>query len=275
MTNSEGKPSLVIKLRMATSTAAPGSTSPKLKSKTPNQFQYVLSINPAKQISQTVYLLTYSNRTLYDTIIYVNVGPTQERFGIHKSLLCHHSSYFKAALEGGFEESETQVINLKDEDPKVFWGFNEWLYSGTVAHQRYATNEKWSALLDLYVFAEKRIVPKLQNALIDAMINLCGEIESYPKTEIHLAWVNTATSSPLHELLGELYARDVSMDECFGQEAEERECFDVDFVMRVAIALDKYPGASGNGLWEDRCLWHVHGPEDPPCRDDDSLTGSE
>ena len=260
---------------MATSTAAPGSTSPKLNSKTPNQFQYVLSINPAKQISQTFYLLTYSNRTLYDTIIYVKVGPAQERFGIHKSLLSHHSSYFKAALEGGFEEPETQVINLRDEDPKVFWAFNEWLYSGTVAHQRYATNEKWSALLNLYVFAEKRIVPKFQNALIDAMINLWGEIGSYPKTEIHLAWVNTATSSPLHKFLIHLYVRFVPMDECFGQQAEERECFDVDFVMRVAVALDNEPGTSINSIWKDRCLWHIHGPEDPPCRDNSSLTGSK
>ena len=158
---------------------------------------------------------------------------------------------------------------------EVFSVFNEWLYSGTVAYQHYARHETWSALLDLYVFAEKRIIPRLQNALIDAMINVREKNYTYPDTEIHLAWVNTATSSPLHSFLTELYVRYVPLDECFGQNAEKRGCYDVDFVMRVAIATEEATEGIGNILWKDRCLWHVHGPENPPCRDDSSLTGSK
>ena len=60
MTNNKGKPTLVTKLKMATSTATPGSTSPKLKSKEANRFPYVLSLNSAKQIAQTDCLLTHT-----------------------------------------------------------------------------------------------------------------------------------------------------------------------------------------------------------------------
>ena len=196
---------------------------------------------------------------------------------IHKNLLCHHSSYFKAALEGGFEESETEVIDLRDEDPDVFWGFKEWLYSGAVTLKHYKVHHgTWSALLDLYVFAEKRIIPRFQNALIDAMINVCEENRTFPDTEIHLAWMNTATSSPLRTFLVDLYARGVPIAACFDQSTEKRECFDIDFVTRVAIALDdivQEPEEHGTGfrsLRKDRCLWHVHGPEDPTCHDDSS-----
>ena len=178
-------------------------------------------------------------------------------------------------MEGGFDESETKVINLRDEDPDVFWGFKEWLYSGAVAYQHYARHETWFALLDLYVFAEKRVIPRFQNALIDAMINVWGENNTYPDTEIHLAWINTAILSPLHSFLTELYVRYVPLDECFGQNAEKRGCFDVDFVMRVAIATDEASESVETSLWKDRCLWHIHGPEDPPCRDDSSLAGSK
>ena len=201
---------------------------------------------------------------------------------IHKNLLCHHSSYFKAALEGGFEESKTGVIDLRDEDVEVFSVFNEWLYSGDVTYEHYeAHHGMWSALLKLYVFAEKRVVPEFQNALIDAMINVWVEDSSYPKTEIHLAWVNTATSSPLRTFLVDLYARDVILADCFDQNNEDRWCFDVEFVMRVAITVDgmvrdKKGYRNGfYGLWKDRCLWHIHGPEDPPCRDESSLTSSK
>ena len=241
----------------------------------------VRSFHQSSEANLTNKLLTYLCRTLYDTIIYVNVGQTQERFGIHKSLLSHHSSYFRAVLEGGFEESETEVINL-DEDPDVFWGFNEWLYSGAVPYQHYATDHgRWSALLNLYVFAEKRVIPSFQNALVDAMIEFASGTESWPTIEIRRAWVNTATSSPLRTFLVDLYARSVPVATCFSQNTEKRKCFDVDFVMRVAIALEsmvedvKGFRSGFSGLWEDRCLWHVHGSEDPPCRDDYSLTGSE
>ncbi|KAM0797440.1 hypothetical protein BDR22DRAFT_892292 [Usnea florida] len=254
---------------MATSSATSGLTSPKLKSKNIRR-----------------------SPTLYDTIIYVNVGPTRERFGIHKSLLSHHSSYFKAALEGGFEESKTGVINLRDEDPDVFWAFKEWLYSDAVAYQHYPTHDgKWSALINFYVFAEKNIIPKFQNALIDAMIGFASESETYTKRVISLAWVNTPTSSPLRTFLVDVYARCVPIAECFRQITEKREClrqitekrecFDIDFVKRVAIALDDMvedPRGYRNGLdglRKDRCLWHVHGPGHPPCHDGSSPTDSK
>ena len=205
---------------------------------------------------------------------------------IHKSLLCHHSFYFKAALEAAlarsFEEPETGVIDLRDEDVEVFSVFNEWLYSGTVSYEDYKVHHgTWSALLHLYIFAEKRIVPKFQNALIDAMIEFASESESWPTEDIRLAWVNTATPSRLRTFLTDLYARVVPMAACFGQTTEKRECFDIDFVKRVAIALgniveDPEEHRTGfSSLWKDRCLWHVHGPEDPPCRDDSPLTGSK
>ena len=185
-------------------------------------------------------------------------------------------------MEGGFEESETGVINLIDEDPEVFWGFNEWLYSGAVAHKHYATQDgEWSAFFNLYIFAEKRIIPKFQNAIIDAMIRFAKESETHNEEDINLVWVNTPISSPLRTFLVDAYARCVPLAKYFGQTTEKREYFDVDFVTRVAIALyemveDPRGHRNGlDGLWKDRCLWHVHGPEDPPCHDGSSLTDSE
>ncbi|KAF6229596.1 hypothetical protein HO173_011451 [Letharia columbiana] len=80
----------------------------------------------------------------------------QSDSGIHKALLSHRSSYFKAALTGGFRGSQTGVIDSVDEDPEVFRVFNEWLYLGAVSYQHQGTHhETWSALLNLYVSEEE------------------------------------------------------------------------------------------------------------------------
>ena len=170
-----------------------------------------------------------------------------------------------------------------NEDPEAFRVFNEWLYSGAVTYEQYATHHgnRWSALFNLYIFAEKRIIPKFQNAVIDAMIRFAEESETHSEKGINLVWMKTPTSSPLRTFLVDVYARSVPIAECFRQTTERRKRFDVDFVKRVAIALYEMvedPRGHRNGLtglWKDRCLWHVHGPEDPPCRDDISLTGSK
>ena len=53
-----------------------------------------------------------------------------------------------------------------------------------------------------------------------------------------LAWIHTASSSPLHTFLVDLYARCVHEGKCFDQDNEQRGYFDIDFLMRVMVALD-------------------------------------
>ena len=69
-------------------------------------------------------------------------------------------------------------------------------------------------------FAERRVISKFQNAIIDAMFEFSADDESVPGTVIHLAWINTATSSPLHTFLVDLYARCVPMAKCFDRNKE-------------------------------------------------------
>lgn len=67
----------------------------------------------------------------FDTIVLVKVGPEEQKFTIHKGLLCAVSTYFKAALEGGFKEAEEQMINMPEDDVEVFEHFQLWVYTGS------------------------------------------------------------------------------------------------------------------------------------------------
>ena len=65
------------------------------------------------------------------TAVTVRTGsfPSQD-FLIHKDLLCSASSFFKATLQGSFQESHTNLVNLVDHDPRAFEVLYQFLYTG-------------------------------------------------------------------------------------------------------------------------------------------------
>ena len=104
------------------------------------------------------------------------VGTEERAFFIHKDLLCYYSSYFRGALNGNFLEATTRKITLDDEKPNVFAKFAAWLYTGfhdVVDMQQpldYINNDEYPAKMSLpmwlWVFADKRGIPLLQNYCI-------------------------------------------------------------------------------------------------------------
>lgn len=64
-------------------------------------------------------ILTF-DRALYDSIVYIDVGPKAVRFGMHKELLSYQSEYFRACFESGFKEGTEGVVALDDEEPDTF-----------------------------------------------------------------------------------------------------------------------------------------------------------
>ena len=114
----------------------------------------------------------YNPAVLFDTIVWIHVGPpaTKKVFGMHKGLLCHHSSYFKAALIGPFSQQPgalKRVIVLEDENIQTFERFNSWIYSDLLS-----THWTMRQLIDLYIFAEKRLIRRFQNSLMDMMTTM-------------------------------------------------------------------------------------------------------
>ncbi|KAL8745537.1 MAG: hypothetical protein Q9190_002328 [Brigantiaea leucoxantha] len=66
------------------------------------------------------------------TCVHIKVGAGShiKQWQIPKSLLTKHSSYFAAALEGPFKETNASGVTLDHDDPEAFRIFVRWLYSG-------------------------------------------------------------------------------------------------------------------------------------------------
>ncbi|MCJ1263938.1 hypothetical protein MMC22_003809 [Lobaria immixta] len=208
--------------------------------------------------------------SLYDSIIYVKVGPENTSFGIHRALLCHNSSYFDRALNGGFKEAVEGEVILADEDPATFTRFNEWLYSGTVLLGNETEKDiHYKTLMNLYIFAEKRGVTRLQNAVIDCIIKKNSKSKALPNTYIGHAWNNTADSSPLHMLLVDIYVRKANFAEIMGDE-KKRKGFDKEILIAFVLAFHRMKDdgslSGAYDFWKRRCHYHVHNESFPPCK---------
>ena len=140
---------------------------------------------------------TYDPSALFDTIIEIKVGDSQSQktFSMHKGLLCYHSSHFEAQLTGPWSKSSRtgkDTIMLENESINAFERFNCWIYSGLL-------KADWSTedLLETYIFAEMRIIPRLQNALVNRMLTLVRnkDMEMRP-TVLNHAWKNTIKLQP-------------------------------------------------------------------------------
>ena len=224
--------------------------------------------------------------SLFETIVFVDVGPEQIRYAIHKGLLCSRSGYFKAALTGNFSEATDQVVTLDDEDPDTFRTFNAWLYTDVLVEDVDPEAIPWTLLFNIYVFAEKRIIPLLQNAVIDEIIRV-NQKAPIPTTEIRRVWAKTAETSPLRKLLVDTKLNE---DESYFmyQFQSHIDQYDIAFVAAVAIRATELmtlefnrPGTKPDTRedisrwlqvisdpWRVRCQhYHTHEPLDVHCEE--------
>lgn len=229
--------------------------------------------------------------SLFETIVFVDVGPEPKRFAIHKGLLCSRSGYFKAALTGNFREAEDQLVTLDDEDPRMFRRFNAWLYTDVLIEDGDTGAASWSSLIDMYVFAEKRIIPHLQNAVIDSIIRL--KDYTLPASVIRYGWTRTAGASPLRKLFVDtmLTETEDSLKDEFQNNIEQ---YDITFVAAVALRaaelitleLDAKPDPEGEVVeewlniacdpWREGCRrYHIHEPSEPRCNKMEDSTADE
>ena len=105
-------------------------------------------------------------------MVNVYVGPTQQRFHLHRALLSDRSDYFKAALDRsiGYKEATSAEIALVDADVDAFELFVSWLYGGHGLELRFYV--KSETLWSLLVLADRLVLDDLFNSTMDSIRDL-------------------------------------------------------------------------------------------------------
>ena len=213
----------------------------------------------------SVRLSTY-DRSFYDDIVTINIGPKKQGFGVHKALLCNSSSYFKAALAGSFKEAKEGVISLEDEDPDVFGRFVMWLYSGyLLENDDVAGQSLWSGIINILIFAERRDIPHLHNDAINTYFEMDTATKMIPSFAQRTIWKNTFEGSLIRKVLVDHFVYRGNLATIFEEEKEKNQ-YDHGFVIDVCIAKHKSPNViSTSDFYKSRCQYHIHKEGEPRC----------
>lgn len=91
-------------------------------------------------------------------------------------------------------------MTLEDMSPAAFGLFVNWLYTSQLADVE-GKSAPLEDLLDLWLFADKALVPSLQNQTIDAINTLPNKVHTLGKQNFVKIWENTSKDSKLRSYL--------------------------------------------------------------------------
>lgn len=114
------------------------------------------------------------------------VGPNKKPYRVHKDLLCAKIPYFNAMFNGGFQEATKQAATLPEDNPEVFDLLLEWVYTGRlspVSSTNDAPVRDWRVLLELYLLAEKIVLPKLMDCTMSTIVASYEQSRNLPSND--------------------------------------------------------------------------------------------
>ena len=207
-------------------------------------------------LSLDIWLSTF--RSLYDTVVKIEVGTTAKMaFDVHKGLLCHHSDYFLDRLNENSSQDSASQCTLEDENPTVFAHFFIWMYTNKLGDDDIECAPEgmsWEVLVDIYLFANRRLARRFRNACIDALIlKMDNTHELAPPLLIKRIWRDIpAAMDPIRRLFVAYFGLIKGALRHSG--IDEVKAYPLDLLARVAVA----DSPEELCLWNSRCSFHNH-----------------
>ncbi|KAE8446884.1 hypothetical protein EG329_011515 [Mollisiaceae sp. DMI_Dod_QoI] len=142
-------------------------------------------------------------------------GNGAEKFVVHKDFACHYSPVFQAAFSSQFVEGQTQEYRLKDTTAEAIRLLVNWFYTQKVEVRQLGPEGNFSTkevnmkfkhheditLVELWVLADKLLLPRLQNTIVEEMQRLREQLRLAPINCYALAYEKTQEGSPLRRFL--------------------------------------------------------------------------
>ena len=156
---------------------------------------------------------------------------------------------------------------MPEEDPEAFEYFQFWTYTGRIITESETEKDiTESILIQLYVFAETRCIPRLQNAAIDLLIDKMATSNTIHVNCLHFVYANTAEGSLLRRLFVEEIATTCALDDpnCFAQCT--RDMFPIDFLFDLIQVQSQRVGKKRlrtTHFKQYRSSYHTEIPADP------------
>ncbi|KAI4209232.1 MAG: hypothetical protein LQ351_007811 [Letrouitia transgressa] len=203
-------------------------------------------------------------------VVTITISPTRTPFKVHEGLLLKHSEHFRNLVVGGRAQAHLrQKIYLADETPQTFRLVNFWLYTGILTddedpeaptpNPEELLGPSWNELVDVYIFAERKLMPALQDACIELFIRRIIKSTTFPQQILGRVWQHTSDGSTMQQLIFDLLTRCFHISEWI--ETTKRfgglnTNFLIDLIsMYSAIKFGRKPESIN--FWEERAVYMV------------------
>lgn len=136
---------------------------------------------------------------LTEKMVTVFVG--NNKFYLHKDLLCDRSDYFRACFDGKFHEAGKKEVRLLGDDAETFELFVDWLYGAPVKE---IEPDGLFSYLALVMLCEKLCLEPLHNAAMDQIRTFyrhSSQPDRVPAWTIQYIYENTAPNCPLRRFI--------------------------------------------------------------------------
>lgn len=198
------------------------------------------------------------------TIIINFINVPDETFVIHKAVACYHSRMFEAAFNGPFIEGQSQSITLKELPANWMFGvIQSWMYTGSLDITKdfggspgggkiSSLKSNPIMLLQVWVIADRCIIPELQNDVMALMM----ELTYVPVWIASSFYKNTTPESKLRKWFVERAAAD--KDTIFAKALQnDRDWVHIELVVDIFKVLETRPGLKRKDLKLDDYLVNV------------------
>jgi hypothetical protein len=137
--------------------------------------------------------------------IIIGLEDSKQTFIIHKDLICYYSP-FSTAFNSNFTEGSTQCMTLPDIDADSFGILVHWFYTQQIDLDSKDRDANILPLAKLWSLAERCLITKLQNSIMDRLRLLVEFAEKQNlKDFLHYAY-ETKEKSPLKRLAADRMA---------------------------------------------------------------------
>ncbi|OCT53056.1 hypothetical protein CLCR_10694 [Cladophialophora carrionii] len=178
-------------------------------------------------------------------IITVVVGPEARKFHVHECLLISKSLFFKKCLQSGMKEQKERTVVLPEDDWKTFNILADLFYAKSVSS---ATS--FQALMSAYMLADKLLMPRFQNKLMDIIGARLSPMHGQRKVkveEVSWVWKNTTENSKLRRFMVDALHNEIMSGFDYVREEGQKNCTDREQVSNAGRAFQLKMAMMENG----------------------------
>jgi hypothetical protein len=145
-----------------------------------------------------------------DVVVFIFGTNTPKKYTIHDNPVSSRPEFVRLAFSGEWKEVRERTIVLPDDEPRVFYVYQQWLYGRRIhTHHDNTTScpdDEYKTLVKAYILGEKSMDQDFKDCIVDAITEKHCFMRHFDENLTNLVFENTPESSPFRQIWMDTYS---------------------------------------------------------------------